>query len=61
MTEADKLNPEELSLRAEDMVCEWKVEKFKHTLKSLGGNYTQETKEKKTKANSLISAILGQF
>ena len=47
-----------MNLRAEDMVCEWYVEKVKNTLKTLGGNYTEETIERKTKATSLINAIL---
>ena len=47
-----------MNLRSEDIVCEWLVEKTKNTLKSLGGNYTEETIEKKTKATSLVNAIL---
>ena len=58
VTEGEKLKPQDLNLRAEDMVCEWMVEKVKNSLKTLGGNYTEETIEKKTKATSLIAAIL---
>ena len=57
-TQGEKLKPQDLNLRAEDMVCEWYVAKVKNSLKTLGGNYTEETIEKKTKATSLIGAIL---
>ena len=54
----DKLKQQDLNLRAEDMVCEWQVEKCKNSLRTLSGNFTEETIEKKTKATALISAIL---
>ena len=57
-SEGDKIRAQDMNLRAEDMVCEWMVEKVKNSLKSLGGNYTEETVEKKTKATSLVGAIL---
>ena len=55
---SDRLTSQDMNLRSEDIVCEWLVEKTKNTLKSLGGNYTEETIEKKTKATSLVNAIL---
>ena len=58
VSQGEKIKPQDMNLRAEDMVCEWYVEKVKNTLKTLGGNYTEETIEKKTKATSLINAIL---
>ena len=53
-----ELKPQDLNLRSEDMVCEWCVAKVKNNLKSLGGNSSEETIEKKTKATALIDAIL---
>ena len=50
--------PQDMNLRAEDMVCEWMVASVKNSLKSLGGKYSEETIEKKTKATSLVGAIL---
>ena len=58
VSQGEKIKPQDMNLRAEDMVFEWYFEKVKNTLKTLGGNYTEETIEKKTKATSLINAIL---
>ena len=57
-SEGEKIKPQDMNLRAEDMVCEWMVASVKNSLKSLGGNYSEETIEKKTKATSLVGAIL---
>jgi hypothetical protein len=57
-SQGEKLKQQDLNLRAEDMVCEWQVEKVKNSLRTLGGNYTESTIEKKTKATALISAIM---
>ena len=42
------------------MVCEWMVAKVKNWFKTLGGNFTEETIDKKSKATALVSSILEQ-
>ena len=42
------------------MVCEWLVGGVKNSLKTLGGNYTEETIDKKMKATSLVNSMLDQ-
>ena len=47
-----------LNNRSEDMVCEWMVGDVKSSLKSMGGNYTEETIDKKMRAMSLVNTLL---
>ena len=54
------LKPGDLNNRSEDMVCEWLVGDVKSSLKSLGGNYTEETIEKKSRAMSLGKTLVSQ-
>ena len=55
-----KLRFSDLNNRSEDMVCEWMVAKVKNSFKTLGGNFTEETIDKKSKATALVSSILEQ-
>ena len=40
------------------MVCEWMVGDVKSSLKCLGGNYTEETIDKKSRAMLLVNALV---
>ena len=40
------------------MVCEWLVAGVKNAFKSMGGNYSEETIERKMKAMPLVNSIL---
>ena len=42
------------------MVCEWLVGGVKNSFKTLGGNFTEETIDRKIKAMSLVNSILDQ-
>ena len=42
------------------MVCEWLVGGVKNSFKTLGGNFTEETIDRKIKATSLVNSILDQ-
>ena len=48
----------DINNRSEDMVCEWMVGDVKSSLKCLGGNYTEETIDKKSRAMSLVNALV---
>ena len=53
-----KVRPSDLNNRSEDMVCEWMVGEVKNSFRTLGGNFSEETIEKKTKAMSLVNSML---
>ena len=53
-----KIRPSDLNNRSEDMVCEWMVVGVKSTFRTLGGNYSEETIDKKMRAMSLVDTIL---
>ena len=55
-----KVRFSDLNNRSEDMVCEWMVAKVKDSFKTLGGNFTEETIDKKSKATALVNSILEQ-
>ena len=55
-----QISKRDLNNRSEDMVCEWQVSEVKNSFKTLGGNYTEETIERKIKATSLVASILDQ-
>ena len=55
-----KVRPSDLNNRSEDMVCEWLVGGVKNSFKTLGGNFTEETVDRKIKATSLVNSILDQ-
>ena len=48
----------DMNNRSEDMVCEWMVGDVKSSLKCLGGNYTEETIDRKSRAMSLVNALV---
>ena len=52
------IRPGNLNCRSEDMVCEWLVEDVKNSLKSMGGNYSEETVDKKIRAMPLVNSLL---
>ena len=52
------IRPSDLNNRSEDMVCEWLVAGVKNAFKSMGGNYSEETIERKMKAMPLVNSIL---
>ena len=52
------LRPRDLNNRSEDMVCEWLVGEVKESLRSMGGNYTEDTIDKKMRATSLVNELL---
>ena len=47
------VRPSDLNNRSEDMVCKWLVGGVKNSFKTLGGNFTEETFDRKI--NSLVS------
>ena len=53
-----KVRPSDLNNRSEDLVCEWMVGEIKNSFRTLGGNFSEETIEKKTKAMSLVNSML---
>ena len=53
-----KIRPSDLNARSEDMVCEWLVGGVKDSFKTLGGNFTEETIDKKVKAMSLVNSLI---
>ena len=55
-----KVRFSDMNNRSEDMVCEWMVAKVKNSFKTLGGNFTEETIDKKSKATALVNSILDQ-
>ena len=55
-----KVRFSDLNNRSEDMVCEWLVAKVKNSFKTLGGNFTEETVDRKAKATALVQSILEQ-
>ena len=57
-TQGEELKQQDLNLRSEDIVCEWQVEKVKNSLRTIAGNFTEDTIDKKTKATALVSAII---
>lgn len=57
-SKGSSLKPKDLNNRSEDMVCEWLVGDVKESLKSMGGNYTEETVEKKMRAMSLVNKVV---
>ena len=58
MSSDQKIRPSDLNNRSEDMVCEWLVGTIKNSFKTLGGNFSEETIEKKVKAMTLVNSIL---
>ena len=56
----EKIRPSDLNNRSEDMVCEWMVSNVKSSFKSLGGNFSEETIERKMKAMPLVTSLLEQ-
>lgn len=57
-TVGTSIRPSDLNVRSEDMVCEWMVGEVKSTLKGLGGNYTEETIDRKMRSMSLANSLL---
>ena len=39
-------------------MCEWLVAKVKNSFKTLGGNFSEETIDRKSKATALVTSIL---
>ena len=52
------VRPKDMNSRSEDMVCEWMVGEVKESLRSMGGNYTEETIDKKMRATPLVNELL---
>ena len=52
------VRPSDLNNRSEDMVCEWLVGSVKNSFRTLGGNYNEETIDKKVRAMSLVNSML---
>ena len=53
-----KIRSSDLNNRSEDMVCEWLVGGVKDSFRTLGGNFTEETIDRKVKAMSLVNSVL---